>query len=103
MVTAGDFAAVESRCADAPVNLILMDVQMPSLSGDAAAMVLRWGWGVQARIYLLSSLPREELAERALDAGVDGYISKQAGPDALVTRVGEILGVGGTSDGQQDE
>ena len=73
------------------VELILMDVQMPELYGDDVAMVLRYERKVRARIYLFSSLPVEDLAERVRAAGLDGYISKDEGLEHLVTRVGEIL------------
>jgi DNA-binding response OmpR family regulator len=73
------------------VDLILMDVQMPELFGDDVAMVLRYERRVRAKIFLYSSLPADELAERVRAAGLDGYIEKDHGLEHLVTRVGEIL------------
>jgi len=72
-------------------DLILMDVQMPELFGDDVAAVLRHERGIATPIYLFSSLAPEELAERARAARLDGYISKDDGMDALVTRIREIL------------
>jgi DNA-binding response OmpR family regulator len=72
-------------------DLILMDVQMPELFGDDVAMVLRSERDITSPIYLFSSLSPEELSARAEAAGVDGFISKQAGMDHLVARVREIL------------
>jgi DNA-binding response OmpR family regulator len=72
-------------------DLILMDVQMPELYGDDVAFTLRGERGVTTPIYLFSSIDVNELAGLAADAGVDGYISKLAGLDHLVTRVREIL------------
>ena len=72
-------------------DLILMDVQMPELYGDDVAAVLRHVRGAQARIYLFSNLPSEELALRASEAGLDGYINKRDGMDALVSQLREIL------------
>ncbi|HLL25700.1 MAG TPA: response regulator [Kofleriaceae bacterium] len=72
------------------VHLILMDVQMPELYGDDVAMVLRER-GITTPIYLFSSLPPDELSERAKAAGVDGFIHKGAGIDHLVERVAQIL------------
>jgi len=37
-------------------------------------------------------LPPEELAERASDAGLDGYFSKPDGMDALITHIRQVLG-----------
>jgi DNA-binding response OmpR family regulator len=72
-------------------DLILMDVQMPELYGDDVAFTLRGERGVTTPIYLFSSIDVDELAGLAADAGVDGYISKNAGLDNLVARVHEIL------------
>jgi DNA-binding response OmpR family regulator len=73
-------------------DLILMDVQMPELFGDDVALALRYQRGVNSKIYLYSTLADEELSERVKDAGVDGFISKQAGPEVLVAEVKKILG-----------
>ena len=73
-------------------DLILMDVQMPELYGDDVAFTLRGQRGVTTPIYLFSSIDERELAGLAADAGVDGYIPKSAGLDALVARVRQILG-----------
>ncbi|HVK74288.1 MAG TPA: response regulator [Kofleriaceae bacterium] len=74
------------------VDLVLMDVQMPEAFGDDLAMVLRHVRGLEVPIFLLSSLDPEELERRAADAGVDGFISKHAGIDAVVARVEQITG-----------
>lgn len=73
-------------------DLFLMDVQMPELSGDDVAAVLRNERGVLTPIYLFSSLSAGELHERARAAKVDGFISKEGGMEELVTRVKQILG-----------
>jgi len=72
-------------------DLILMDVQMPELYGDDVAMVLRSERKIATPIYLFSSLPPTELAERAKSAGVDGYIHKGDGLEHLLARVREIV------------
>ena len=68
-------------------DLILIDVQMPAMFGDDVAMVIRQGRTVSTPIVLLSSLPEAELAERASEAGADGYISKRRGVDAVVAEI----------------
>ena len=72
-------------------DLILMDVHMPELYGDDVAFTLRGERGVTTPIYLFSSLEERELAKLANDAGIDGYVLKSAGLDALVERVRQIL------------
>lgn len=77
-----------------PVAMILMDVEMAEVFGDDVAMIVR-GEDADVPIYLVSALPEAELAERSADAGVDGYLSKRAGVEALVELVRSRLGGGG--------
>ena len=91
VLVAQDFSQLGHIQDGRHLDLILMDVQMPELYGDDVAMVLREVRGVKTPIYLLSSLNADELAERADEADIDGYICKQDGIDALVSRVKEIL------------
>lgn len=80
-----------------PVDLILMDVNMPEAFGDDIAMVLRVVRGVEVPILLLSSLDPEELERRAAGAEIEGFISKRAGLEEVVRRVRAILGPAATT------
>ena len=73
-------------------DLILMDVQMPELFGDDVANVLRNVRALQTPIYLYSTLAEDELRERAVEANIDGFISKNEGTEHLVAEVKRILG-----------
>ena len=73
-------------------DLILLDVEVAELFGDDVGMVLRKVRGITRPIWLYSSKPDRELAERVADAGLDGFISKSDGLEVLVARVREILG-----------
>jgi CheY-like chemotaxis protein len=73
-------------------DLILMDVQMPELYGDDVAAVLRHERSVATPIYLFSTLPAKELQQRAREAGIDGFISKDIGMEHLVDEVRKIIG-----------
>lgn len=73
-------------------DLILMDVQMPELFGDDVASILRHDRSVATPIYLFSTLPDDELRERAAEARVDGFISKSRGPEHLIVELKRILG-----------
>lgn len=94
VMVALDLEQFETFRADLDVDLILMDVQMPELYGDDIAAVLRHFDGVDAPIYLYSSLDADELGERATEAGIDGFVCKRDGIDVVVARVNEILGGG---------
>lgn len=91
VLVAQDFSQLAHFQENGRLDLILMDVQMPELYGDDVAAVLREVRGVKTPIYLLSSLTAEELAKRASEAEIEGYICKRDGIDALVERVTQIL------------
>jgi DNA-binding response OmpR family regulator len=91
VVVAHTMAELEAEVTS-PLDLILIEVQMPELFGDDVAMVLRSVRGITTPIYLLSGLDAEELETRAKDAGIEGYICKREGIDSLVRRVQMILG-----------
>jgi len=67
-----------------PVELIVLDVQLPQAFGDDIAQFLRDRWGVTAPIVLYSSLSEEELKVRATAAGAVGYVCKDWGLERLV-------------------
>lgn len=83
--------AFEEERRRVPPDLIIVDIQMPEIFGDDLAQTIRGAYGERAPIVFLSSLPDEELAARASEAGVDGWISKRAGMQALVAKVQELL------------
>lgn len=74
-----------------PVDLVVMDVDMPDAEGDQLAVVLREIRRVEAPVLLHSGLDPAELAARAEVAEVAGHVSKSAGPDAMLARVRELL------------
>ena len=95
VLVANDLTQLEEHRRFHRPDLVLMDVQMPEAFGDDVAMVLRAAREVDAPIYLLSTLDEAELKRRAADAEIDGFISKQMGAEAIVSRVREIIGASG--------
>jgi DNA-binding response OmpR family regulator len=91
VATAQDLTALEARTKEAAPDVILVDVQMPEAFGDDVAMTLRLARGMSAPILLVSSIDEAELARRASNAEVDGYVSKRRGLDELVRRVREVI------------
>jgi DNA-binding response OmpR family regulator len=89
---AQDLREFEKQCSGEH-DLILIDIQMPEAFGDDLAMMLRGKRSVRTPIFFLSSLPDEELRQKAEEASVDGYISKRTGIEGMVKRVQEILGI----------
>ncbi|MGH7297962.1 MAG: response regulator [Polyangiaceae bacterium] len=91
VMTAADLAAFEEARATLGPDLILVDVQMPEAFGDDVAGTLRGMRGVKVPILLVSNLEEQELERRAVEAEVDGWVSKRRGLPELVRRVKEIL------------
>jgi CheY-like chemotaxis protein len=91
VVIAHDLESFQQARTHKPADLVLMDVQMPEAFGDDIAMTLRFAHDVDTPIYLLSSLPDHELAERANEAQIDGFISKNIGIDRIIEQVRRIL------------
>ena len=75
-----------------PPDLIIVDIQMPEIFGDDLASTIRAAYREPAPILFLSGIDEEELAQRAEEAGVQGWVSKRAGLPALVEKVSSILG-----------
>jgi len=84
VVCASSLAELDQARLAGASDLVLMDVQMPEVFGDDVALTLRHAYGVDAPIYLLSSLEDNDLAERVKWAQVEGFISKNRGLEAVV-------------------
>jgi DNA-binding response OmpR family regulator len=74
-----------------PLDLLVIDVQMPEAFGDDIASTLKAAYGVSTPILLFSTLTEAELASRAAEAGVQSYIPKSAGLAAFIAKVEETI------------
>jgi DNA-binding response OmpR family regulator len=73
-------------------DLVLLDVNMPSMSGDSIAEVLsRSGPARHTVIVLYSSLPANALRMKALATGAHGFIQKTSVQADLVRQVRALL------------
>ena len=65
-------------------HLIVTDLYMPEMSGAELCTWLRQQVQTsRTPVVICSSAPEEELARVVKEVGADGYVSKQAGPQAL--------------------
>jgi len=72
-----------------PVDLVLLDLVLPGLSGVDVCLWLRARSDVP--IIVLSAHCEEELKVAALDAGADDYVTKPFGQEELLARVRAFL------------
>ena len=91
-------------------DLLLTDIQMPEMDGFAATAAIRereQGTEDHLPIIAMTAHAMKGDADRCLDAGMDGYVSKPVRRAALYQTIEEVMGaVAGTSsvgDAQPDE
>ncbi|MFN8632303.1 MAG: response regulator [Chloroflexota bacterium] len=84
---------VEQALALRP-DVILMDLQMPRLTGVGAIQALRERWP-EARVLILTTFAQDEHLFEGLRAGARGYLLKDASADALVDAI-ETIHAGGS-------
>ncbi|MDR3576029.1 MAG: response regulator transcription factor [Anaerolineaceae bacterium] len=86
---AGDSHQAIALFEEAPVDLVLLDLMLPGLSG---VDICKW---IRARsdipIIILSARLEEDLKVAALDAGADDYVTKPFGQEELLARVRAFL------------
>jgi signal transduction histidine kinase/CheY-like chemotaxis protein/HPt (histidine-containing phosphotransfer) domain-containing protein len=94
VLVACDGAEVIERYRDQSIDLILMDLQMPEVSGLEATKQIRrseQGTGKHLPIIALTAHAMSDDRQRCLDAGMDDYLSKPVGDDALFAAVEKQL------------
>ncbi len=73
-------------------DLILCDLQMPSVNGYEVARLLRSDPAFRSTIMIaVTAFSMRDDREVAIAAGFDGYISKPIDPERLVGQVEELL------------
>jgi CheY-like chemotaxis protein len=72
-------------------EIVVTDVQMPDVAGDEICRIIKANMKRLVPVIFYSSLPPRELKARARAAGADGYVHKDAGIDALVACMNDLL------------
>jgi DNA-binding NarL/FixJ family response regulator/signal transduction histidine kinase len=86
---ASDGAEGVERALALRPDVVLMDLQMPRLSGVAAIRSLREAWP-EARVLVLTTFGQDEHLFEALRAGARGYLLKSVGGDELAQAIQSV-------------
>jgi DNA-binding response OmpR family regulator len=89
-----------SLVSSASVDLLILDLGLPDVSGETVAREIRES-GNGPPILMLTAKSAEEDRVRGLELGADDYVTKPFSPRELVLRVQAILRRGGQSSGQE--
>lgn len=72
------------------IDIILMDIQMPEMDGIAATEEVKKKYP-QIKIIMLTVFDDDENIFKAIQAGANGYLLKETGPEDLENSLNEIL------------
>jgi DNA-binding response OmpR family regulator len=89
VVKAADGPAAVRRCAEEGPDLVLLDINMPGLSGFQVCEVIRRE--SQVPVMMLTVRGEEEDLVRALGLGADDYLTKPFSPRTLLARIKALL------------
>jgi len=81
------------------VDLIIMDLNMPGLSGEEATRIISEKWP-EIKILILTSYGSGDKVYQMLNSGASGYLLKDAEPSELVIAIKAVV-AGGSYFGQQ--
>jgi len=74
------------RCIESKPDVVVMDQAMPEMNGTEAAQMIRARRSA-TRVIILSMHSNVEHVQRALQAGVNGYVLKSSAGDELVVAI----------------
>jgi DNA-binding NarL/FixJ family response regulator len=88
---ARDGAEAVALLRDLRPDIVLLDLKMPHMDGEAAAREIRREGG-ETRVLILSGADLDENVLDVLEAGIDGYVSKDASPSELSQAIRSVAG-----------
>ena len=88
--TASDGLEAIEMATKKPVDLILMDLQMPRMDGYTATKTLR-DRGIKCPILALTADAIQEHIDRCIASGCNGYLTKPIEPAALIDAVAKYF------------
>lgn len=90
LIEAPDGEALLAALLDTPVDLLLCDIRMPRLDGIGLVDRLRRGANALP-VILLTTFDEPGLLQRAVQAGANGYLLKDAEPEELAGAILRVM------------
>ena len=89
VLEAGDGAEALRRLAAVEVDVVLMDIRMPTLDGLAATarLTARTDRGTAPRVVVLTTFDLDEYVLAAIRAGASGFLLKDALPEEMLAAI----------------
>jgi len=84
---AGDGEQAIAVTAQMQPDVVLMDIQMPTLDGIEATRRIGQDAAIRSRVLILTTFEQDEYVFEALRAGASGFLLKNAPPEELIQAV----------------
>ena len=85
-------AALERLQSDEPIDLVLLDIMMPFVSGlDVLAQARRIAGRESTPVIMLTAKGHDADRTRALELGATDFLTKPFSPNKLLARIDEIF------------
>lgn len=92
MLVADGRAAMEALQSDQEIDLLLLDIMMPYVSGlDVLAEARKMPHRAELPIIVLTAKGQDSDRERAFELGATDFFTKPFSPSKLLSRINEIL------------
>jgi len=88
VVVHGSGFGIANFITEASPHLLLMDVDMPGITGDFLCKMVKQGdWSQRVRVLLYSSSSERKLSELTRQCGADGFVKKTDDPEELIAQI----------------
>lgn len=87
---AGTYAILKRELAEAPADLLILDIFFPGLEPEQHIRDLRLAHPLMA-ILIVSMLTERGAVERLIRAGANGFVSKTTAPENMINGLREVM------------